>query len=129
MAKTPVIKFTANFRRNLENVERALSEADGPAAYDHLLDELLETVIPNLERFPDMGRSLLARRPGSVETSNASAALSAELLALTPARNALREYVLKDYLLLYVLADDAVYLLAIRHQRHISFDFKRHWGY
>ncbi len=35
-----------------------------------LLDELMETVIPNLERFPDMGRSFLARQAGSVEVLN-----------------------------------------------------------
>ena len=44
MAKKPVVKFTANFERNLEDIERSLTEAEAPKAYDGLLDELLETV-------------------------------------------------------------------------------------
>lgn len=128
MAKKPAVKFTANFERNLEDIELFLSEAEAPQAYDGLLDELLEAVIPNLERFPEMGRPFMARQPGSVETTNAIATLRAKLSALTPDSDALREYVLKDYLLLYALIDGAIYLLAIRHQRQLSFDFEGHWG-
>lgn len=128
MAKKPVIKFTANFERNLEGIELFLSEVEAPQAFDGLLDELLDTVIPNLERFPDMGRPFMLRQPRSVETTNALAALRAKLLALTTDPEALREYVLKDYLLLYVQIDSTIYLLAIRHQRQLSFDFEGHWG-
>ncbi|MCK0509270.1 type II toxin-antitoxin system RelE/ParE family toxin [Aromatoleum anaerobium] len=66
--------------------------------------------------------------PPFVETTNALATLRAKLSALTQDMDALREYVLKDYLLLYALIDDAIYLLAIRHQRQLSFDFEGHWG-
>jgi plasmid stabilization system protein ParE len=71
MAKKPVIKFTANFERNLEEIERFLTEAEAPQAYDGLLDEMLETVIPNLERFPSMGSPFMLRQPRSVEATNA----------------------------------------------------------
>jgi plasmid stabilization system protein ParE len=128
VAKKPVVKFTANFERNLEDIERFLAEAEAPQAFDSLLDELLETVIPNLERFPEMGRPFMASQPRSVETTNALAALRAKLLVLTTDPDALREYVLKDYLLLYVTIGGALYLLAIRHQRQLSFDFESHWG-
>ena len=124
MAKKPVVKVTANFERNLEEIERFLTEAGAPQAYEMLLDELLETVIPNLERFPDMGRPFMLRRPGSVETSNALTTLQAKLLALTTVPEALREYVLKDYLLLYAQIGNIIYLLAIRHHRQLSFDFE-----
>jgi plasmid stabilization system protein ParE len=83
MAKKPVVKFTANFERNLEGIELFLTEVEAPQAFDGLLDELLETVIPNLERFPEMGRPFLARQPRSVETTNALATLRAKLSALT----------------------------------------------
>lgn len=63
MAKRPVVKFTANFERNLEEIERFLTED-----------------------------------------------------------------VLKEYLLLHALIDGAIYLLAIRHQQQLSFDFEGHWG-
>ena len=128
MAKKPAVKFTANFERNLEDIERFLSEAETPQAFDGLLDELLETVIPNLERFPEMGRPFMARQPRSVETTNALTTLRVKLSALAPDVDAIREYVLKDYLLLYALIGEAIYLLSIMHQRQLSFDFEGHWG-
>ncbi len=128
MEKRLVVKFTANFGRNLEEVERFLTDAEAPQAYDGLLDEMLETVIPNLAHFPGMGRPFMLRQPGSVETTNALAALRAKLLALTTDPEALREYVLKDYLLLYAQIGGAIHLLAIRHQRQLSFDLEGHWN-
>jgi plasmid stabilization system protein ParE len=127
VAKKPVAKFTANFERNLESIEFFLSEAEAPQAFDGLLDELLETVIPNLERFPEMGRPFLARQPRSVETTNALAALRTKLAPLTPDPEGLRECALKEYLLLYAPIGGTIYLLAIKHQRQLSFDFARHW--
>jgi len=127
MAQRVAVKLTANFGRNLEEIERFLVEADVPYAYDALLDELLATVIPNLERFPDIGRSFLARTARSVETTNSLNALRAKLATLTSDPDALREYVLSDYLLLYAQAKNIIYLLAIRHHRQLSFDFRSHW--
>lgn len=128
MTKKTVVKLTANFQRNLEGIEQFLAELEAPQAFDGLLDELLETVIPNLERFPEMGRPFLSRPLRSVETTNALATLHTKLSALTTDPDALREYVLKDYLLLYALIAGEIYLLAIRHQRQLSFDFEAHWG-
>lgn len=129
MAKKSVVKFTANFECNLEDIEQFLIEQEAPQAFDNLLDELLETVIPNLEQFPEIGRPFMARQPRSVETTNALAKLHTKLSGLNQKSDALREYILKDYLLLYALIDGAtVYLLSIRHQRQLSFDFEGHWG-
>lgn len=127
MAKQVVVKFTENFERNLEDIEHFLTEVEAPQAFDGLLDELLETVVTNLERFPEMGRPFLIRQPRSVETTNALATLRAKLSALSQDADALREYVLKDYLLLYALIGGTIYLLAIRHQRQLSFDFEGLW--
>ncbi len=128
MTKKLTVKLTANFERNLADIERFLTEAEAPQAYDALLDELLETVIPNLERFPGMGRAFLARPPRSVETTNALDALRAKLSALTADPEALREYILADYLVLYAQIGGSIHLLAIRHHRQLSFDFESHWG-
>jgi len=127
MAKNTVVKFTANFECNFEEIERFLTETDAPQVSDGLLDELLEAVIPNLEQFPEMGRPFLQQRIRSVEVANAIAALKKQLAALTPEAGAIREYVLKHYLLLYTVIGGTIYLLAIRHQRQLSFDFERHW--
>ncbi len=127
MAKRITVRLTANFERNLEEIERFLVEADALYAYDALLDELLTIVIPNLERFPGLGRSFLARPARSVETTNSLNVLRLKLAALASDPNALREYVLSDYLLLYAQIENIIYLLAIRHHRQLSFDFKSHW--
>lgn len=128
MTKRLVVQLTANFERNLEDVEHFLTEADAPRAYDHLLDELLETVIPNLERFPDMGRPFLVREAHSVESANALERLRAKLLRHTTDPSALREYILHDYLVLYAQIGESVFLLAIRHHRQLAFNFVGQWG-
>lgn len=128
MAGKPIVRLTANFERNLADIERFLIEVEGPQAYDALLDELLDTVIPNLERFPGMGRPFLTNAARSVETTNALEALRAKVSALTPDPEALREYILDHYLVLYAKIDANLYLLAIKHHRQLSFDFHSHWG-
>jgi len=128
VANKPVVRLTANFERNLADIECFLTEADAPHAFDGLLDELLDTVIPNLERFPGLGRSFLNRAVGSVEATNALDALRAKLVALIAEPDALREYVMNHYLVLYVQIDGNIHLLAIRHHRQLSFDFEAHWS-
>ena len=46
MAKKVSVKLTANFERNLGEIDRFLIDADAAQAFDGLLDELLDTVIP-----------------------------------------------------------------------------------
>ena len=128
MPTTPVVKLTANFERNLADIEQFLTEAEAPQAFDGLLDELLETVIPNLERFPGMGRPFLNRAVGSVEATNALAALRAKLQTLLADSNGLREYVMDHYLVLYAQTEGVIYLLSIKHHRQVSFEFESHWG-
>ena len=128
MAKKFVVKSSANFERNLDEIERFLAEAGTPQAFAGLLDELPDTVIPNLQRFPRMGHALLSREARSIEASDARSALAARLAALTPEADALREYVMRDCLVLYVATGEVIYLLAIRHQRQLSFDFDGQWG-
>lgn len=76
------VKLTANFERNLGGVQQFLEDARAPQAFDALLDELLDTVVPNLERFPDMGRRFMSRPVRSVEVSNALAKLQKQLLVI-----------------------------------------------
>lgn len=72
MARKPAIRLavriTANFERNLADIERFLTEAEMPRAYHTLLDELLDTVIANLERFPGIGRPFLAHPARSIRS-------------------------------------------------------------
>ena len=128
MAKKPVVRFTANFERNLDDIEHFLIANDATQAYDRLLGALLEMAIPNLAHFPEIGRPFLAREARSAEATHALASLGKKLMGLTPDTHALREYVFDDYLLLYANIGDAIYLLAIRHHRQLSFDLQKHWS-
>lgn len=123
------IKLTANFERNLANIEQFLTEAEAPQAFDGLIDELLGTVLPNLEQFPALGRPFFNRAIGSAEATNAIAALKARLAAVAgPSLTGLREYVMNHYLVLYVQVDGTLFLLSIKHHKQLSFDFEGHWG-
>ena len=126
MVAKHTVKFTANFDRNLEEIETFLAEADASHAFDALLDELTDTIVPNLQRFPGMGRLFLKRPAHSVETANGIARLTQQLGPLAR-EGELREYVMTHHLLLYARIKGSVYLLSIRHQRQLSFDFQALW--
>lgn len=121
------VELTASFLERLDAIEAFLVEAEAGFAFDDLLAEIRDTVIPNLRRFPRIGRRYLANPPQSAEALAQLAALPAG------APDALREYLHGGYLLLYSVldasmqADDTVYLLSIRHHRQLSFDFARLW--
>ena len=115
------VELTASFIERLEAIETFLAEADAPQAYDKLLDELRRTVIPNLRRFPRIGRRYLDQPPQSAEAM-------AQLAALPPGTaDALREYLHGDYLILYTQAGSTVHPLSIRHHRQLSFAFAKLW--
>ncbi len=121
------VELTASFLERLDEIEVFLASANAGFAFDELLTQLRATVIPNLQRFPRIGRRYLDNPPQSAE----ALALLAALPAGAP--QALREYLHGDYLMLYTLVDDSpngiatVYLLSIRHHKQLSFDFARLW--
>jgi hypothetical protein len=121
MART--VRITANFYANLDAVRQFLDEQRATPAFDDLVDGLFDQIIPNLERFPEMGRNFIARQP-----------LSAEGLARVHRINdqigrtvEIREYIHDDYLMLYLLKADGIFLLSIRHHCQLSFDLRAHW--
>jgi plasmid stabilization system protein ParE len=117
------VELAASFLERLESIEAFLVEADAGFAFDDLLAEIRATVIPNLSRFPRIGRRYLANPPQSAE----ALALLASMPAGAP--DALREYLHGDYLMLYAVMESqqTVVLLTIRHHRQLSFDFARLW--
>jgi hypothetical protein len=121
------VKLTANFESNLAGIEQFLLDAEVPSAFDPLLDALTDTVIPNLERFPEMGHSFFDRPVRSVEVSNGLDALQGKLHDIGD-NAALREYVLTHYVLLYARLDEVIHLLSIRHHRQLSFDLDQIWN-
>jgi hypothetical protein len=120
------VKLTAKFECNLDEIEAFLQEAESAWAFYALLDELTDTVIPNLGRFSGMGRSFLERPTRSVETTNGIVRLTEQLNAIAEGSEVC-EYVMKHYLLLYAQIKGTLYLLSIRHHRQLSFDLASHW--
>jgi plasmid stabilization system protein ParE len=117
---TPV--FTENFATNLDAIREFLGD-EGREGLPRLLDRLAEDVIPTLAQFPRSGRPFLARPIGSLETRRALRRLRR---GLKPGDD-LREFVLDDYLVLYLIRDPAIIFLAIKHHRQLSFDLFRFW--
>ena len=122
MSRKATILVTPSFERHLDDIERFMLDAGVPEHFDTLLDGLQNIVIPNLERHPDMGRDFLARTVRSIEATSRLERLVAQLGELDPAAS-IREFVMAQHLLLYAHMGDVVHLLAIRHQRQLSFDF------
>lgn len=126
------VRFTANFEANLAGIEAFWIENEFPDGYDRLLDELSDTVITNLERHPRIGRSFFGRMSESVEALGLSEQLRTRLVA-HDAGAEIREYVMDAYLVLYAVMNQkspkatAVYLLAIKHHKQLSFDFQQLW--
>jgi hypothetical protein len=117
------VELTASLLARLDAIDALLAEADAAFDFDDLLVELRATVIPNLARFPRIGRRYLDNPPQSAEALAQLATLPAG------AASALREYLHGDYLMLYAAMDASatVYLLSIRQYRQLSFDFARLW--
>ncbi|WP_345791864.1 type II toxin-antitoxin system RelE/ParE family toxin [Thauera sp. JM12B12] len=121
MSRPIAVRITRNFERNLDEIEAFLTRAEVPEAFDRLLDELSERVIPMLERHPDIGRDHLALSADSMEAQLKREAVIESLRTLD-ATGCIREYVLTHYLILYARLPETVHLLAIRHHRQFDFD-------
>lgn len=115
------VELTDSFIARLESIELFLTEANAPFAYDNLLAGLRKTVVPNLARFPLIGRRYVEQPPQSAEALEQLAKLPAGAL------DRLRIYLHGDYLMLYAVFEEVVYLLSIRHHRQLSFDFAGLW--
>ena len=118
------VELTASFLERLESIEAFLRDTGAPLAYDALLAELRESVIPNLRRFPRMGRRYLDQPPQSAEAIAQLGDVPAG------AADALRMVASGDYLILYPepTTGTTIHLLSIRHHRQLSFDFARLWS-
>jgi hypothetical protein len=117
-----LVELTDSFLARLDSIDAFLSEADAAFAYDALLAGLRSTVVPNLARFPLIGRRYLDQPPQSAEALVQLSKLPAG------AADSLRVYLHGDYLMLYSVMNKVMYLLSIRHHRQLSFDFSGLWS-
>jgi len=116
-------RFTDNFSTNLTAIEEFLG-SHGSRALHRFLDRLFDDVIPTLCRFPQSGRSFLTRAVRSTKAN----AQAKELRKLLAKGDDLREFVMDDYLVLYLVRRGQVIFLAVKHHRQLSFDLKGFWS-
>jgi len=114
--------FTENFAANLDSI-RIFLEPEGKSLFQRLIARLFDDIVPTLCRFPQSGRSFLAHRARSLE----SRALLHRLKGLLGRNDDLREFIVDDYILLYLIRQNRLIFLAIKHHYQLSFDLKRLW--
>jgi hypothetical protein len=114
--------FTGNFSLNLDAL-RFFLEPEGHATFEHLLDRLFDDIMPMLCRYFQSGRLYLQHPIRSIEARS----LSLKLKTFLKKGDELREFIVEDYLILYLHRDRQVIFLSIKHHRHLSFDLRRFW--
>jgi hypothetical protein len=115
---------TDNFLANLDEIEDYWDTCLFPTGHHRLLHELTHTVLEHLQYHPRLGRNFLQKKTESLTARHQVQQLEQMLAKLdkgTPIE--IREYVMTDYLLLYALAGEVIYLLAIKHQKQLAFAF------
>jgi len=113
---------TINFQHNLDDIQTFLAERDEAVYFQGLLDKLFDEVIPNLEEFPAMGRDFLFGQPASVEGFQLYKRIKSKT-----GNASIREYIFDQYLTLYAIVGDQLYLLSVKHHAQLSFDLTGHW--
>jgi hypothetical protein len=115
-------RFTENFSANLTTIEEFVAP-HSRTAFHRFLDRLFDDVIPTLCRFPQSGRSFLTCTVKSMKAK----ALTKALRKFLNKGDDLREFVMDDYLVLYLVRRHQVIFLAMKHHRQLSFDLTRFW--
>jgi hypothetical protein len=119
-AKRPI--FTQNFSDNLLAIQTFLG-AEGHKPFQRFLDRLFDDIVPQLCQCPKSGRSFLTHTIHSAEAKS----LVKRLRSRLHPDDDLREYLIDDYLVLYLLRGKHLVFLSVKHHRQLSFDLKQFW--
>ena len=123
MSQHASVYITQNFENNLDTIQQYFVDNEVPQQFNTLIENLFGTIIPNLERFPHVGIDFLNRQPSSLEGVN----LTESIHQYTKGKGEIREYITGDYLILYALIENNLYLLSIKHHKQLAFDFASTW--
>lgn len=118
--KRPVV--TENFAGNLDSIQEFLKR-EGDLAFRRLLSRLFRQIIPTLCRFPEAGRPLFRHPVHSLE----AARLKRRLERMLGPGEQIREFIIGDYLILYLIRKQEAAFLSIKHHRQLSYDLDRFW--
>ena len=119
-AKRPL--FTENFSSNLVAIEAFLG-ADGASYFSKFFDRLVDEIVPPACRFPLSGRSFLDRSVHSIQSQGLVERLTGRLQD----GDDIRELIVDEFLLLYLVRGDRLVFLSIKHHRQLSYDLKTFW--
>ena len=119
-AKRPL--FTENFSANLDDIETFLG-ADGASYFKKVFDRLVDEIVPYACRFPLSGRSFLDHSIHSSEAQRLAARLEHRLQD----GDDIRELIVDDFLILYLVRGNRVVFLSIKHHRQLSYDLRTFW--
>lgn len=114
-------RFTRNFEDNLGDIQEfLLARAPDTAVgqFTALVQEIA-AVASLLSQHPGIGRTIRSAEPPGSRTALAWKHLASRMHALR--MGDLREYVLREYTVLYAASPDTVHLLAVKHQRQLSY--------
>jgi plasmid stabilization system protein ParE len=120
-AKRIQVRATDNFLANLDDLGEFLLQVAPDAApqLHQRLREEIDDMLTLLEAHPGMGRPARFLRAHSIQSRERTA--RAIRLAQSLGLSDLREYVLKDHVVLYACSDTEIFLLAVRHQRQLQY--------
>jgi hypothetical protein len=122
MAAKARLFFAENFTANLHAIQSFLS-VEGQSAFQRLLKGVFDDLCPQVSRFPLSGRSFIAHHAGSAEAEQLIERVQERLRV----GDDLREFVVDDYVVLYLVRRTRIYFIAIKHHRQLSFDLRRFW--
>ena len=120
MARMRVVVLP-EYMQALESAQDFLFDAGAVAAAERLSDAALVRVAERLEAFPRIGRDFMARTP----TTEQAHVLWTMLQDALGSGIELRELLVGDYLVLYAIGEEFLYLLTLRHHRQDGFNFSK----
>jgi ParE toxin of type II toxin-antitoxin system, parDE len=111
------VGITRGFEGDVARIQDFLEQVGAPGRVNAFLEDLERRVIPLLRQTPQLGAPL---RTDALPPEGQL--LFARLRQRLQGREA-RTLVRSDFVLLYVVGDDGVWLVSVRHQREAGFRF------
>lgn len=115
----PIVELP-NFGSNLNHIEEFWNLCQVPRNYLQLLDAIANDLYSKIGTFPHIGRRFLNSANETLQIQKRVRRLLEQAKATLNGIE-IREYLLDDYLVLYGVDADRVYLIAIKHHKQAGF--------